>query len=130
MIIHSLARVEKVASDCDMQYMCVCACVQVVFRHPHFISYFRKVTPEEELGGLNIGSRPARCATQASASCIPKHAGAAAVAPSSELSSAKLYTGKTEHTLLYADVQVPSCTLAKQSILCSLLMCCLHVLII
>lgn len=32
----------------------------VVFRHPHFISYFRKVTPEEELGGLNIGSRPAR----------------------------------------------------------------------
>ncbi len=34
--------------------------LQVVFRHPHFISYFRKVTPEEELGGLNIGSRPAR----------------------------------------------------------------------
>ena len=37
--------------------------VQVVFRHPHFISYFRKVTPEEELGGLNIGSRPARSVT-------------------------------------------------------------------
>lgn len=38
-------------------------CVQVVFRHPHFIPYFRKVTPEEELGGLNIGSRPARYST-------------------------------------------------------------------
>ena len=41
----------------------VCVCVQVVFRHPHFIPYFRKVTPEEELGGLNIGSRPARYST-------------------------------------------------------------------
>ena len=45
--------------------VCVCVCVQVVFRHPHFISYFRKVTPEEELGGLNIGSRPARYGIQA-----------------------------------------------------------------
>lgn len=43
-------------------------CVQVVFRHPHFISYFRKVTPEEELGGLNIGSRPARYDTTLKAS--------------------------------------------------------------
>ena len=48
---------ERCLRDGDL---CVCAWVQVVFRHPHFISYFRKVTPEEELGGLNIGSRPAR----------------------------------------------------------------------
>jgi phosphoenolpyruvate carboxylase len=32
----------------------------IVFKHPHFISYFRHVTPEEELVNLNIGSRPAR----------------------------------------------------------------------
>ena len=32
----------------------------VVFKHPHFIDYFRNATPEEELGNLNIGSRPAR----------------------------------------------------------------------
>ena len=32
----------------------------VVFRNPTFITYFRNATPEEELGNLNIGSRPAR----------------------------------------------------------------------
>lgn len=32
----------------------------IVFKHPHFIDYFRNATPEEELGNLNIGSRPAR----------------------------------------------------------------------
>ncbi|MEZ4267134.1 MAG: phosphoenolpyruvate carboxylase [Myxococcota bacterium] len=32
-----------------------------VVRHdPQFVPYFRSVTPEPELGGLNIGSRPAR----------------------------------------------------------------------
>jgi phosphoenolpyruvate carboxylase len=32
----------------------------VVFQHPHFIPYFSNATPQEELGNLNIGSRPAR----------------------------------------------------------------------
>ena len=34
--------------------------MQIVYKHPHFISYFRNATPEEELANLNIGSRPAR----------------------------------------------------------------------
>jgi len=33
---------------------------EVVFRNPTFIKYFRHATPEEELGNLNIGSRPQR----------------------------------------------------------------------
>ena len=33
---------------------------EVVFRNPTFIKYFRHCTPEEELGNLNIGSRPQR----------------------------------------------------------------------
>lgn len=32
----------------------------VVRQDPQFVPYFRAVTPEQELGGLNIGSRPAR----------------------------------------------------------------------
>ncbi|KAL4853378.1 Phosphoenolpyruvate carboxylase 2 [Chlorella vulgaris] len=32
----------------------------VVFNEPRFISYFQKATPQEELGNLNIGSRPTR----------------------------------------------------------------------
>ncbi|NCG20501.1 MAG: phosphoenolpyruvate carboxylase [Rhodobacterales bacterium] len=32
----------------------------VVREHPDFVPYFRAATPEQELGGLNIGSRPAR----------------------------------------------------------------------
>ncbi|PRW39191.1 phosphoenolpyruvate carboxylase 4 [Chlorella sorokiniana] len=32
----------------------------VVFEDPQFISYFQKATPQEELGNLNIGSRPTR----------------------------------------------------------------------
>jgi phosphoenolpyruvate carboxylase len=32
----------------------------VVRHHPDFVPYFRAVTPEVELGSLNIGSRPAR----------------------------------------------------------------------
>eukprot|EP01053_Blabericola_migrator_P008268 Blabericola_migrator_1__8267@NODE_428_length_8580_cov_384_028075_g151_i1_p1_GENE_NODE_428_length_8580_cov_384_028075_g151_i1NODE_428_length_8580_cov_384_028075_g151_i1_p1_ORF_typecomplete_len1093_score233_88PEPcase/PF00311_17/1_3e149PEPcase_2/PF14010_6/3_6e03PEPcase_2/PF14010_6/0_00023_NODE_428_length_8580_cov_384_028075_g151_i120125290 len=33
---------------------------QVVYGHPRFIDYFRRVTPEQELGKLNIGSRPSK----------------------------------------------------------------------
>ncbi|MEO8036509.1 MAG: phosphoenolpyruvate carboxylase, partial [Acidobacteriota bacterium] len=32
----------------------------IVYEEPRFVEYFRKATPEPELGGLNIGSRPAR----------------------------------------------------------------------
>jgi phosphoenolpyruvate carboxylase len=32
----------------------------VVRHHPDFVPYFRSATPEQELGMLNIGSRPAR----------------------------------------------------------------------
>lgn len=40
---------------------CPAAYRSVVFEHPKFIGYFRAATPEEELGNLNIGSRPSRC---------------------------------------------------------------------
>ncbi|KZZ47652.1 hypothetical protein A3755_14870 [Oleiphilus sp. HI0085] len=33
---------------------------QIVREHPEFVSYFRSVTPEQELGKLALGSRPAR----------------------------------------------------------------------
>lgn len=33
---------------------------RIVFDHPRFVEYFRKVTPETELTLLNIGSRPSR----------------------------------------------------------------------
>ena len=33
---------------------------QVVREHPDFVAYFRAVTPEQELGKLALGSRPAR----------------------------------------------------------------------
>ncbi len=33
---------------------------RLVYDQPEFIDYFRAVTPEQELGNLNIGSRPAR----------------------------------------------------------------------
>jgi phosphoenolpyruvate carboxylase len=32
----------------------------VVFEEPNFIAYFQRATPQEELGNLNIGSRPTR----------------------------------------------------------------------
>ena len=34
--------------------------VQMVYKTPAFVSYFRNATPEQELALLNIGSRPAR----------------------------------------------------------------------
>ena len=34
--------------------------LQLVFKNPDFVPYFRAVTPEEELSNLNIGSRPSR----------------------------------------------------------------------
>jgi phosphoenolpyruvate carboxylase len=33
---------------------------QVVREHPHFVEYFRQATPEQELGRLPLGSRPAK----------------------------------------------------------------------
>jgi phosphoenolpyruvate carboxylase len=33
---------------------------ELVYETPRFLDYFRAATPEEELGALNIGSRPAR----------------------------------------------------------------------
>ena len=33
---------------------------RLVYETPEFLDYFRTATPEEELGGINIGSRPAR----------------------------------------------------------------------
>jgi phosphoenolpyruvate carboxylase len=33
---------------------------KVVYETPRFVEYFRAATPEVELGGINIGSRPAR----------------------------------------------------------------------
>ena len=113
--VSSFAGIEQLASDRYTQYVCACVCVQVVFRHPHFISYFRNVTPEEELGGLNIGSRPARYAMQSSrrplifiSSIIimiiilllllllhPEYATVAAVDASCELPCARLHTGLT-----------------------------------
>jgi phosphoenolpyruvate carboxylase len=32
----------------------------VVYRTPEFVRYFRQATPEQELGMLNIGSRPSK----------------------------------------------------------------------
>lgn len=33
---------------------------EIVFKNPTFLSYFKKATPEGEIGNLNIGSRPSR----------------------------------------------------------------------
>lgn len=46
-----------------MDEMSVVSCTAyrgVVFEEPLFISYFQHATPQEELGNLNIGSRPSR----------------------------------------------------------------------
>ena len=33
---------------------------KMVYETPNFVDYFRSITPEHELKGLNIGSRPAK----------------------------------------------------------------------
>ena len=56
-------------APCSVVGSSVCRCdaltlwddmLQLVFKNPDFVPYFRAVTPEEELSNLNIGSRPAR----------------------------------------------------------------------
>ena len=46
----------------------------VVRKHKHFIDYFQSATPVNELGRLNIGSRPAKrkvcCCTHPRLTCI------------------------------------------------------------
>jgi len=58
----------------------------LVYETPGFIKYFRESTPINEIGDLNIGSRPAAAATRiASRICAPSRgssAGARAVSPS------------------------------------------------
>jgi phosphoenolpyruvate carboxylase len=45
---------ERLARDARGTYQ------RVVYENPRFIDYFRASTPQAEIGGLNIGSRPAR----------------------------------------------------------------------
>jgi phosphoenolpyruvate carboxylase len=48
------ARVEELAAEARKSYR------KLVYEQPQFVEYFRKATPEVEIGRLNIGSRPAR----------------------------------------------------------------------
>jgi phosphoenolpyruvate carboxylase len=46
-----------------MEAMSISSCAKYrsyVFGHPQFVQYFRAATPVDELGELNIGSRPQR----------------------------------------------------------------------
>jgi len=46
-----------------MQRMSEASCAsyrKIVYETPNFVDYFRSITPEQELKGLNIGSRPAK----------------------------------------------------------------------
>jgi phosphoenolpyruvate carboxylase len=47
-------RIDRMAASAGEAYR------SVVYDHPRFVEYFRAATPEVEIGGLNIGSRPAR----------------------------------------------------------------------
>jgi phosphoenolpyruvate carboxylase len=48
------ACMERLAEDARQTYR------RIVYDDPRFIEYFRASTPEAEIGGLNIGSRPSR----------------------------------------------------------------------
>lgn len=54
------ARTEWVELMDDLADRSAAAYRDIVFENPDFVPYFRDVTPEPELGELNIGSRPAR----------------------------------------------------------------------
>jgi phosphoenolpyruvate carboxylase len=45
---------DRLAADAQQGYRAV------VYDDPRFIDYFRAATPEGEIGGMNVGSRPAR----------------------------------------------------------------------
>lgn len=50
-----------------MQRMSETSCAaykKMVYETPNFVEYFRSITPEQELKGLNIGSRPAKRGTK------------------------------------------------------------------
>ena len=55
-----LPKKEWVAMIGDLADRSCAAYRSVVFENPDFVPYFRGVTPEPELGALNIGSRPSR----------------------------------------------------------------------
>jgi phosphoenolpyruvate carboxylase len=58
------ACMERLADDARRAYRAI------VYDNPSFVEYFRAATPEREIGGLNIGSRPARRGGDAGVSAL------------------------------------------------------------